>query len=338
MFFLMLPWCAIAAPAQNRGIAEGRLVNLTDPKIIVAGAELEVLELNKGMGIIKTASTDATGAFRIEDLTNSSRLMLRAIYKGANYHGALNFDADGKAYLELGVYEPTASMKDIRFDSARMAFQRDEDHIHAVETYTIVNKTTPPKAYVNPEGTFRVSKAPGILEPPRIRVTAPGAEMPLTQAALESADGKSYYSLYPIRPGVTVFEVRQTLPYTDDKYVYAKKFFQDCASLEIGVIPGDMTLTGEGLAKTETNAERNFSVYSGGPVRANTEAEWVFAGGTPIADEEGSEITITAGDGIVSRHARVIGPLMLLCFASALWYAYNKAPEESTGRKSGKAS
>ncbi|MDR0311737.1 MAG: hypothetical protein LBJ21_09135, partial [Acidobacteriota bacterium] len=213
-YYLILACLAAAtATAQGQGVAEGRLVNRTDPAIVAGNTELEVLALTSGMDIIKTATTDANGMFRIEGLPDAMPLMLRAVYKGVNYQGMLRFGADGKAGLELEVYEPAASMKDIRVEAANMAFQLEEDHLLAVETFVVVNNSSPPQVYLNPEGNFRVSKAPGILEHPQIRVTAPGSEMPLTQSALESADGKSYYSLYPLRPGGTIFEVRQTLPY-----------------------------------------------------------------------------------------------------------------------------
>jgi hypothetical protein len=88
----MLP----VAHAQKQGVAEGRLINRTNASIIAGGADLEVLELGSGMSIIKTATTDAAGKFRIAGLPESQKLMLRATYKGANYHGTLNFNTEGK--------------------------------------------------------------------------------------------------------------------------------------------------------------------------------------------------------------------------------------------------
>jgi len=334
---LIILWLvAAAAPiaAQNRGVAEGRLINRTDPAIVAGNAELEVLLLSGGMDIIKTATTDSRGAFRIENLPDDMPLMLRAVYKGANYHGMLMFGEDGKARLDMDVYETTTSMKDIRVDEADMAFQLTGDHLHAVETYMVVNNASPPRVYLNTEGNFRVSKAPGILEPPRFRITAPGSEMPLTQSALESADGESYYSLYPLRPGNTIFEFHQTLPYTTGKYVYEKKFFQDIPEILVGVIPFDMTLSGDGLKKTEDHAAENFSVYSAGAVGANDTAIWTFAGGTPVMEMEEehglSETTIIAMDGVVGRNALTIGSIILTVFVLTLLFASRRisgAPE-----------
>ena len=330
-FYLILIWFAAAAwtaAAQGSGVAEGRLVNRTDPVIVAGNTELEVILLSSGMDIIKTAMTDERGTFRIEDLPEAMPLMLRAVYKGSNYHGMLMFGADGKARLDLDVYEPTTSIKDIRVEEADMAFQLAGDHMHAVETFVIVNNSSPPRVYLNPEGNFRISKAPGILEPPRFRITAPGSEMPLTQSALESADGESYYSLYPLRPGDTIFEVHLTLPYTDSKYVYEKKFFQDIPEILIGVIPFDMTLSGGDLKKTEDHAAENFSVYAAGAVRADDTVTWTFTGGTPVLemDEEHGwdETTIMYIDGVVGRNALTIGSMIFTAFILALLLALSR--------------
>ena len=339
-FYLILTWlaaAAVTAAAQGRGIAEGRLVNRTDQAVVAGNTELEVLVLSGGMDIIKTATTDARGTFRIDGLPDAMPLMLRAVYKGANYHGMLVFDTDGKARLDLDVFETTTSMKDIRVEAVNMAFQLAGDRLHAVENFVVVNSTSPPRVYLNPEGNFRVSKAPGILEPPQIRITAPGSEMPLTQSALESADGQSYYSLYPLRPGGTIFEVHQTLPYTDRKYVYERKFFQDIPEFSVGVIPFDMTLSGGGFKKTEDHAAENFAVYASGAVRAGDAVTWTFTGGTPVAameDEHGwDETTIEVRDGVVGRNAFAIGSMILTVFVLVLWLASSRparGPESRT--------
>ena len=332
---MMMVGLVATMSAQSLRVVEGQLVNRTDPAIVTGSTNLEVISLSGGMDTIKTTVTDTQGKFRIEGLPESVPLMLRAIYKGVNYHRMLNFDAGGTARLEVEVLEPTTSLNDIRVKSATLAFQLEGDHLHAIETWEIENQTTPPRVHLNPEGSFHISKAPSLSELPTIRAAAAGSEMPLTQPALEGADGKSYYSRYPLRPGLTIFEVRQTLPYTDSKYIYAKKFFMDTPEITIGVIPADMTLSGNDLVKTEINAEENFAVYSGTAVKAGTEVTWTFSGGTPVAmaisDEEnsGSETMIIAADGVIGRNALVIGPLLLLVFIVALWVACNRLPDGS---------
>jgi hypothetical protein len=328
-FPVLLLWITIvpAAHSQQNGVVDGRIVNGTDPSIVARDADLEVIELTAGMRIIKTATADASGRFRIEGLPENHRLMIRATYKAANYYAQVSFDSVGKASVEIEVFEPTASIKEIRVEGVQMAFQAVGDQLKSLETITFNNKTKPPKIYMNPEGNFRFSKPPGIFEVPKIRVTAPGSSMPLVQAALESPDGQSYYTLYPLRPGSTSFEVQQILPYTNRSYTYVQRFYQDVGPIDIGVTPQDLALSGQGLSKIQTDSQRNFAVYLSGPVKAGSELVWTFSGGTPFSEPESSETagnsTVTSMPGSVGRNALVIGPLLLLGFVLVLWYAFN---------------
>ena len=339
-------FCLLVAPAgysQQAGVAEGRLVNRTNPSIIARNVELEVIGLQGGMSIIKTASTDSSGRFRIEGLPQNEPLMIRANYKSASYYGQLNFK-DGGANVEVEVYEPTASMEGILIDGIQMAFQVEGDHLKALETITYNNKTKPPKTFVNSEGTFRIAKPEGILEPPKISVTAPGSTMPLVQSALESPDGTNYYSTYPLRPGTTTFEAQQLLPYANRSYVYKSKIFNNVGSIEVGVIPQDLSLSGAGLSKLQTNAEKNFTIYSSGSVKAGTELLWIFSGGTAAPQAAESETAGQSNDSVIKpmpeimgRNALVIAPLLLMGFVLVLWYGFNRGgeidPQETEARR-----
>jgi hypothetical protein len=326
--FISIVVLSIAAYPQQKGVVEGRLIDRTDPAIVVRGVPLEIVGLMGGMSIIKSATTDSSGKFRIEGLPESEPLMIRANYRGANYHSQLHFNDAGKAVVEMEVFEPTDSMAEIHVDGIQMVFQATASQLISVETISFNNKTKPPRTYVNPEGSLRVSKAAGIVEMPKIRVTAPGSSMPLVQSALESPDGQSYYSQYPLRPGITTFEVQQVLPYQNRSYTFAKKFFQDVNALNIGVIPQDMALSGQGLSKIQTDSGKNFSVYRSLPVKAGSEVTWSISGGTVVeeprqpTDAEG-ESNITSMPNAVGRNALIIGPLLLAGFILVLWYAFN---------------
>lgn len=328
-FLLILP----KAYPQQKGVVEGRLINRTNPSIVASGVDLDVIALSGGMSIIKTATTDSSGKFHIEGLDANEPLMIRANYKSANYHGRVSFDASGRAYLEIDVFEPTASMKGIQTNAVRMAFQLSGNQLTCLENVSFDNRTKPPKTYVSPEGSFRFSKPPGILDPPKIEVTAPGSSMPLIQSALESPDGQSYYSAYPLRPGITTFEARQVMPYENRSYTFVKKFYQDIDTLEIGVTPQDMVLSGQGLSKIRTDPQNNFAVYRSIPVQAGLEVIWTFSGGTavtePAASETAADINVRKVPNGVSQYALVVGPLLLIGFMSVLWFAFNRMQRSS---------
>jgi hypothetical protein len=328
--FMILVWFLIVATAfsQQNGVVEGRLVNKTDPAISTGGVTLEVVALSGGMRIVKSAKTGMTGEFRMEGLPVEEMLMVRAIYKDASYHKQIRFDNSGRAQAEIEVYETTLSTDDIRVEEYQMVFQATGGRLHSIDTLTFNNATKPARTFMDPEGNFRFSKAPAITDLPQMRVTAPGSSMPVVQSALESPDGRSYYSLYPLKPGKTNFDVLQILPYENRKYVYTRKFFQQISSIEIGVIPTDMILTGTGIEKIRTDTEKGVAVYRSAPIEKGAVVEWIFSGGTPVAEpapshpEAESDIQSVQND--IGRNALIIGPLLLMGFLLVLWYAYNK--------------
>lgn len=340
MLWLLLPMLAYSG--QN-GVVEGRLVNGTDPAIVPRNVELDIINMSAGMGggttgamgVITSSKTDSTGRFRIEGLPEGTMMMVRANYKYVSYHSPAVLK-DGKAHVQIEVYEPTTSMKEIAVVGVWMAFQFTGDRLKSIETITISNQTKPPRTLTDPGGTFRFSKAPGIVELPQIGVTGPGSSMPVRQAALESADGKSYYSLYPLRPGTTTFEVQQLLPYANRSYAYRKTFFQDMPSINIGILPHDLVLSGAGIAKVQTDAEKNFSVYATPPIKAGDELIWRFSGGTPVVESTGQEDTgaqIEPRPTIIGRNALIIGPLLLLGFIAALWFAFIRSQTAGAGER-----
>lgn len=331
-----------AAFAQQTGAVEGRVVNATDPSIAVGAVELDIVDLGSGMRILKTAMTGADGSFRVDGLPASGRLMARVNYRDVNYHRQFALE-NARANVTVEVYEPTRSMQDLRIEGIRMAFQLEGDRLRSLEAVTVDNRTRPPRTFMDPEGNFRISKPAGILEPPEISVTAPGSSMPVVQAALESPDGRSYYSLYPLKPGTTTFEVQQALPYTNRSYVLKKRFYQDIESIEIGVMPQDMELSGEGLKRVSTNPQQNFSVYRSGPVKAGVELVWTFSGGTAAAAPEPGSERPEQESGVqpvpdaVRRNALAIGSLLLLGLVLALWIAFNRAPAAPRATSGGRA-
>jgi hypothetical protein len=173
-----------------------------------------------------------------------------------------------------------------------------------------------------------------------MRVTAPGSSMPLVQAPLESADGKSYYSLYPLKPGITTFEVQQVLPYANRNYTYTIKFYNDIASMDIGVSPMDMTLSGQGLSKVSVDSQQNYAIYRSAPIKAGSEVTWTFSGGTPVTASSSPQTAensrVEAVPDVIGRNALVIGPLLLMGLILVLWYSFNQmtnAPQKTAGSR-----
>jgi hypothetical protein len=322
-------WFGSFLPAQGQGVVEGRVLNGTQPGAPLKGVSIEVVGLAGGMNVLKSAAPDSSGRFRLEGLPTDSMLLIRAVYGSVFYYSPLQFDNAAKANVEIQVFEPTDSMQGIRLEDAQIAFKLTDAGLGALESYSLANESKPPRSFMRADGNFRFSKAAGLAELPRLSITGPGSNMPVPEAPLESADGQSYYSRYPLRPGTTTIEISQAFPYQKGTYTYKKKFFQDVSKVNIGVIPQDMNVSGEGLTKVQVNAAQNFAVYSTGPIKAGTEVAWTFSGGTPVAEASAAPETaapeqqpsILPMPTPVGQNAIFIGSLLLLGFLLILWYA-----------------
>ncbi len=329
IFLIIFPIMAAPLWAQTRGtgVVTGRLVNGTTATSAGAGLEIDVIGLAGGMSVLKSSATDESGRFEIDGLPTDGPILIRANYGMVNYHGRVAFDANGKATVEVKVYETTTETRGLRLENVRFGFQLEGDHLRELERYSFVNETRPKMSYMNMDGNFRFSKPDGLHEIPGLSVTGPGSTMPLVQSPLESPDGKSYYSRYGLRPGTTTFDVDMVIPYHDRAYEYRKTFYHDVESYQIGVIPKDLIVSGEGLERIEVNEEQNFAIYSSGPIAAGSEIVWNFEGGTPLP---ASSNTGSGGSSIrpmataVGQRTLLLGPLVLLCFIVVLWFAYSR--------------
>lgn len=343
LFILLAPFVL----AQDQGAVDGRVVNGTNSGKPAAGISVAAVQPAGGMSELKSAKTDAEGKFHFDGLPMMGPVLIRVDYQEVSYFSPVTFDDRGKAQIELPIYETTTSESGITLTSLQIAFKLTPDGLRSIESYAIDNATKPPRTFMRTDGNFRFSKTPGIIDPPSLNVTSPGSTMPVTQAPLESADGESYYTLFPLKPGTTLFEVSQSFPYQNESFTFRKTFYQDVKSANIGVIPQDMTLSGTGLSKVQTETAQNFVVYSIGPVKSGTDVVWTFSGGTPVAEapapapSQAPEVQVKPMPNLVGENALIIGPLLLAGLILILWYASSRVmvqradPEETRAQELG---
>ncbi len=318
--------------AQGQGVVDGRIINATNPANVLARVSVDVIGLAGGMSVLKSATTDATGKFHIDGLPTNGPLLIRATYGAVSYYGQTGLDGSSKAQVEIQVYEPTTSWQGITVEKPQIASKLTVNGLRINESYTIKNETKPPRGLMRDDGNFRFSKAPGILQPPDLSISGSAVSMPVSQPPLESSDGQSYYSLYPLRPGITTFNIEQIVPYQNGSYTYRKKFYRDVSSVEIGVMPREMKLSGDGVSKVQDNEAENYTLYSVGPIKAGTEVVWTFTGGTPVVEAPAPEASPAPADGtgirpmptLVGQNAMIIGPLLLISLVIVLWYAHHR--------------
>ena len=166
---------------------------------------------------VATAVTDSNGQFVVaaSDLATDAFYLLQATYQGVDYHAAVKFDDRGQARADITVYDATHTAPPLRIESSRIILRAEGDKVHVQEMFAIRNAATPPRSYVNPDGTFLFHLAKTAGEP--TAAVAGLMNMPLPQSVNPGKGPGNFNIQYPLKPGLTVMMVAYDGDYASNK-------------------------------------------------------------------------------------------------------------------------
>jgi hypothetical protein len=266
-------WLAVAQPAE----VTGRIINGTTGKPL-ADFEFQLLAMDKqGLQPVKTLRTDAQGNFAITGVDNLLKAphLLQAEYLGVTYNHLIRPSGTLKD-IELGVFETTDAVQDIKVTLPHMMVRREGDLLRLDEVYQVENASR--KTYVSKEG-FRFYLSPNIAKLNSVSVLAPGSNMPIAQKANQSAAGQGYSIANPIRPGRTQIQISYEMSYAGNRASVAKKFFYPIGSFNLFLSPEDIQAKSN-LLKDTTTESTGFRTLSGTDIPADTEVSIELTGGS----------------------------------------------------------
>ena len=190
-----------------------------------AGDEIVLLKLGQGMEEAGHTKADAKGKFSFTIDDAQSPHLVRAIHQGVTYH---RMAPPGTMSVEVEVYDVAKKLGDLVVVADIMRVQADKGELEVVRMFAVQNSSKPPRTQMNehnlefylPEGAQVVGAS---------AMTSGG--QPVNSAPVPEDDKKTRYSfLFPLRPGLTQFQVAYTLPYTgqanlDPKTLYPLQHF-----------------------------------------------------------------------------------------------------------------
>jgi hypothetical protein len=190
-----------------------------------AGDEIVLLKLGQGMEEAGHTKADAKGKFTFTIDDPQSPHLVRAIHQGVTYH---RMAPPGTTSVEVEVYDVAKKLDDLAVVADIMRVQAEKGELEVVRMFAVQNSSKPPRTQMNehnlefylPEGAQVVGAS---------AMTAGG--QPVNSAPVPEDDKKTRYSfLFPLRPGLTQFQVAYTLPYTgqanlDPKPLYPLQHF-----------------------------------------------------------------------------------------------------------------
>jgi hypothetical protein len=190
-----------------------------------AGDEVVLLKLGQSMEEAGHTKTDAKGkvSFSLDDA--QSPHLVSAIHEGVTYH---RIAPPGTTSVELEVYDVAKKLDDLTVVADIMRVQAEKGALDVVRMFAVQNSSKPPRTQMNEHNLeFFVPEGAQILG--GSAVTAGG--QPVSSAPVPEDNKKSRYAfIFPLRPGLTQFQVAYQLPYAghdnlDPKTLYPLHYF-----------------------------------------------------------------------------------------------------------------
>jgi hypothetical protein len=194
--------------ASFAGTVSGTVTNRTTNKP-AAGADVVASNMAAGMSELARTKTDSKGKFSLTVPDESTSLLIRVEYQGANYP---KFVAANSPSIDIDVYEAAKKVDGITGTADLIEFQTiSNNELEAIETWVVSNDSKPPKTQLS-EKTFEIYLPQGA----EIENSAAGRAggMPVNTAPVPQSEKGRYAFIYPLRPGETLFRVTYKLPYT----------------------------------------------------------------------------------------------------------------------------
>ena len=203
----------------------GLVKNSTTGKPSV-GDEVIVFSLGQGMAESGRTKTDATGRFSFKLDDAQTPHLIRAIHEGVTYN---RMATPGATSVAVAVYDVAKRVEGIAVIADIMRIQTARGEITVTRDFGVRNTSNPPRAQINERNLeFYIPDGAHVVENSGTAITEAG--IPLKSAPVLEEEKNRYSFSFPLRPGVTRFEVTYQLPYRgsadiDPKSIYPLEHF-----------------------------------------------------------------------------------------------------------------
>jgi len=203
----------------------GTVKNATTNKP-AAGDEIVLLKLAQGMEEAGRTKTDANGHFSFKLDDAQAPHLVRAIHQEVTYH---RMAPPGTTSIELEVYDVGKKIAGIVVVADIMRIQVEQGQLEVVREFGVQNTSKPPRTQMNERNLeFYIPSGAQIIPDSGSATTENGN--PIKSAPVPVGEKDRYSFIFPLRPGLTRFEVAYQMPYSgsanvDPKSIYALEHF-----------------------------------------------------------------------------------------------------------------
>jgi hypothetical protein len=198
----------------------GTLKNATTGKP-AAGDEVILIKLGQGMEEAGHTTADAKGQFSFKLDDSQGPHLIRAIHQGVTYH---RMAPPGTTSVELEVFDVAKKVDGIQVVADIMRIQAAQSQVMITREFGVQNTSNPPRTQMNEHNLeFYVPAGAQIIDESATATTEGGN--PLKSAPVPEGEKNRYSFIFPLRPGLTRFEVSYQLPYSGSANIDPKSLY-----------------------------------------------------------------------------------------------------------------
>jgi hypothetical protein len=258
-FATVIALCAVFAAAASAAPITGTVTNGTT-KTPAAGDTVTLIALDQSMREIAHTTTDAQGHFSI-DAPDPGMHLLRIDHQGAGYFQPAPPNTPN---VNAQVFDVAATVAGVSTVANVMRVETDQQGLRVTQSFFIKNDSNPPRTQFSKRSYDFFLPPDAVIE--GSAAMAPGG-MPVQSSPVPMGEKGHYAFLFPLRPGVTQFQISYHLPYSGS-LVFDQHFAGPTDSFVV-MMPKSMSFkAGEGVSfqpLNETPGALTFLARNGTP-------------------------------------------------------------------------
>jgi hypothetical protein len=198
--------CVLFAAAASAATITGTVTNGTT-KTPAAGDTVTLIALDQSMREITHTATDAQGHFSI-DAPDPGMHLIRVDHQGAAYFQPAPPNTPN---VNVQVFDVAATVAGVSTVANVMRVETDQQGLRVTQSFFIKNDSNPPRTQFSKRSYDFFLPADAVIE--GSAAMAPGG-MPVQSSPVPLGEKGHYAFLFPLRPGVTQFQLSYHLRYS----------------------------------------------------------------------------------------------------------------------------
>jgi hypothetical protein len=221
IFTLALFFC-LSTVASAQALS-GAVKNGTTGKP-AAGDDVILLKLGQGMEEGGRTKSDSQGKFSFKLDDAGSPHLVRVVHQGVTYH---RMAPPGTDSVNVDIYDVARKVEGVSVTADVMRFQAQQNELQGIRLFAVTNDSKPPRTQMNDQ-SFEFYLPDGATVEQGMAMTAGG--QPINSSPVPQKEKNRYAFIFPLRPGLTQFQVVYHMTYNgslsvDPKPLYPSEHF-----------------------------------------------------------------------------------------------------------------